>query len=314
MSGPDIDKTDFERGHRFELSTSTALKGKAPAGFDWASYYRTFQRAVMTPRELAIHIWRGYAFTPVWKRARREENFIGGGHVALDFDAGDETSSLGYLMRDGTFAWMFASFGYSTPGSTETAPRSRLVFVLEYPIDDAAEYRAVYQAVAWAIARDGGQTDPACKDPLRLYYGSPNCTVAPNWSVLGKGTIDHILGEYEAAHPPQAQPEKLRIINPSPSEAAKSRKLAAIGLAVRNAPKGEGHTTLLKRAREAGGYVASGAFSDVEVLAELTAAAMARPWSEDAKEIERVIRDGINNGMAAPLYFESAPPIRGMLK
>jgi hypothetical protein len=52
---------DFENGHRFEVMTSTALIGKAPKGFNWAAYYATFEPgALMTPRELAVHIWRGY--------------------------------------------------------------------------------------------------------------------------------------------------------------------------------------------------------------------------------------------------------------
>lgn len=307
------DKTDFENGHRFELSTSTALIGKAPPRFNWTAFYRTFSPTVMTPREMAVHIWRGYPFTPVWEKTRREEDFVSGGHIAFDFDAGDETSSLDYLLRVGTFAWMFASFGYATPSSTDEAPRSRLVFVLEYPIYDAAEYREIYQAVAWCIARDGSHTDPACKDPLRLYYGSKGCKVAPNWSVLGAATIEYILEEHEAAHPPQPQPAKLRIINPSPSETAKNRKLAAIGLAVRNAPLNEGHTTLLKMARLGGGYIEAGALSETDVIAELIAAASTRP-NADAHEIERTIRDGIANGRATPLYFESAPPIRGILQ
>ena len=128
---------NFENEFQFEVMGSSALVGKAPAGFDWARYYRTFRRVVMSPRELAVHVWRGYAFTPVWEGSRREECFVSAGHLAFDFDKGDETSSLDFLMREGSFAWMFASFGYATPSSTPEAPRSRLVFVLEQPICDA---------------------------------------------------------------------------------------------------------------------------------------------------------------------------------
>lgn len=62
----------------------------------------------------------------------------------------------------------------------------RVVYVLEYPIHSAAEYREAYQAVAWWMLGDGAMTDPACKDPLRLYYGSPRGDVRPNWSVLAR--------------------------------------------------------------------------------------------------------------------------------
>lgn len=311
MNTNEFDKTDFENGHKFELMVSTALEGKAPAGFDWAAFYKTFRRQVMTPREMAVHIWRGYSFTPVWATARREENFVSAGHIAFDFDAGDETSSLDYLMRVGTFAWMFASFGYSTPSSTPEAPRSRLVFILESPIYSPNEYRAVYQAVAWWIGRDGSHTDPACKDPLRLYYGSKKCTVAPNWSVLGKASIDVVMAEYKAAHPAPVKPVKATV-PVTPNNGMKAAKLAQLGRTVNGAREGERHNTLLKMARLGGGYIAGGALDEAAVVAELSAAA--RGWGDDEREIERVIRDGIANGKAEPISFQQAAPLTEMFQ
>jgi len=304
----------FENDFRFEIMTSTALVGKAPARFNWTPFYRTFRPAAMTPRELAIHVWRGHPFTPVWQSARREENFVSAGHVAFDFDTGDETSSLDYLMRDGTFAWMFASFGYSTPSSTPDAPRSRLVFVLEFPIHDPAKYREMYQAVTWFIAADGSYTDPACKDPLRLYYGSPRCKVAPNWSVLGAAVIKHAVTEYRAAHPPALSHPVVAYPPIAPDEKRIQSKLAQLGQRVRSAAQGDGHNTLLKTARLAGGYIASGALNEADVIAELLHAAMNRQWTDDEAEIRRVIADGIANGKGAPLQFTAAPGLMGIFR
>lgn len=304
---------DFENGHKFDVMTSTALVGKAPKGFNWAAFYGTFRPALLTPRELAVHIWRGYSFTPVWSKTRREENFVSAGHIAFDFDAGDQTSGLDYLMRDGTFAWMFAAFGYSTPSSTPAAPRSRLVFVLEYPIYTPAEYRAVYQAVAWYIAADGSQTDPACKDPLRLYYGSKDCTVKTNWSVLGQGAIDTAKAEYTAAHPVVKEKPTPYLAPVDPTPGMQDGKLRQIGEKVRTAPLNEGHATLLKMAKLAGGYIASNSLDENAVINELYRAAMTRP-EPNQKEIERAIRDGIDNGKTTPLYFEQKRPLTEMFR
>lgn len=293
---------DFENGYSLEVMTSSALIGKAPAGFNWAAYYKTFGVQRMTPRELAVNVWRGYAFTPVWYEARREENFISAGHIAFDFDAGDESSSLAFLFRDGSFAWMFASFGYSTPSSTPDAPRSRVVFVLKDPILNAAEYRTAYQAVAWFIARDGSPTDPACKDPLRLYYGSKGCEVKANWSILPAAALAYAITEYRAAHPPAPPPASSSSFVPvAPDERRANGKLAQLGQKVHSAPQGDRHNTLLRMARLGGGYIASGALDETAVVAELSAAA--RGWGDDEAEIERVIRDGITNGKTAPVQF-----------
>lgn len=292
---------DFENDHKFELMTSTALKGKAPEGFNWAGYYKTFQRIVITPRQLANLVQRGYATTPVWETARKEENFVSAQHLAFDFDSGDETAALDYLMRVGTFAWMFASFAYTTPSHTPEAPRGRVVFVLEYPIYDPAEFRAAYQAVAWKILQDGSVTDPACKDPLRLYYGSPGCTGKPNWSVLGKAALELVQAEYEAARPVARKELPGRVTVEAPSANMKDAKLQWGGRVVRQAADGERHTVLLKTAHTLGGYVAGAGIAEGDVVAELLAATSS--WGDD-KERERIIRDGLKTGQGKPLHFQ----------
>lgn len=307
---------NFENEFQFEVMGSSALVGKAPAGFDWARYYRTFRRLLMSPRELAVHVWRGYAFTPVWEGSRREENFVSAGHMAFDFDKGDETSSLDFLMREGSFAWMFASFGYATPSSTPASPRSRLVFVLEQPICDAGAYRAAYMAVAWWLAGDGALTDPACKDPLRLYYGSKGGEVRPNWSVLGSATLDYVQEEYQKAFPPRrALQTPLRVVDHAPARGLVEWKRRRIVEAVRGAAPGERHLTLLRRAREAGGYVASGVFEEGEITAQLLDAAAdlgeVRPgWAQEA---ERAVADGLRYGKAKPLHFQGLKPVGELL-
>jgi len=304
---------NFENEFRFEVMGSSALVGKAPAGFDWARYYRTFRRQVMTPRELAVHVWRGYAFTPVWEGSRREECFAG--HLAFDFDKGDETSSLDFLMREGSFAWMFASFGYATPSSTPEAPRSRLVFVLEQPICDAGAYRAAYMAVAWWLAGDGALTDPACKDPLRLYYGSKGGEVRPNWSVLGAATLDYVQEEYRKAFPPRrALQTPLRVVDHAPARGLVEWKRRRIVEAVRGAAPGERHLTLLRRAREAGGYVASGVFEEGEIAAELeSAAGDLGDGEQGVVEVRRTVADGLRYGKAKPLHFQGLKPVGELL-
>lgn len=310
MSSPQ----DFENDFQFEVMTSKALVGKAPAHFNWSQFYRTFRREWLTPRKLAEHVWRGHSFTPVWDKARREENFVSAGHMAFDFDAGDESSGLDALMAVGSFAWMFGSFGYSTPSSTPDAPRSRVVYVLEYPIDNAAEYREAYQAVAWWMLGDGAVTDPACKDPLRLYYGSPRCDVRPNWSVLGKAALDYVVTEYRAAHPPALPVREVAYVPVPPDDRRVNSKLAQLGNRVRNAPQGDGHNTLLKTARLAGGYIATNALDEAAVVTELVHAALARPWADDEAEIRRVIADGIANGKGQPIQFTAAPGLMGMFR
>lgn len=89
--------------------------------------------------------------------------------------------------------------------------------------------------------------------------------------------------------------------------------LARLGRRVSAAPLGEGHITLLRQARLAGGYIASNALDEAAVIRELTAAAMSRPEA-NAAEIERAIADGIAHGKGQPLAFTAAPGLMGVFR
>ena len=112
-----------------------------------------------------------------------------------------------------------------------------------------------------------------------------------------------------------APPAAVRQFVPvEPDGKMKDSKLAQLGDRVRYAPQNEGHNTLLKMARLAGGYIASGALDEAAVIAELLRAALARPWADDETEIERVITDGIANGKGAPLQFTRPPNLMGVFR
>lgn len=296
---------DFENGFSLKVMVSTYLKGKAPAGWNnWPRFHRSFTPTTLSPRELAISIWKGYAFCPVYDGRRREECFKSAGHIAFDFDDGDETSSLPYLMKEGSFSWMFASFAYSTPSSTPETPKSRVVFILEKPIEDAQQYRNVYQALSWWITNvDGSKSDPQCKDSLRLYFGSPNCQVVPNWSILGEGSIAEVMGAYRQEHPPHQKSElKPTPAAPVDSDIVKQKKRLWLEQ-VELASKGTRHETLLKTARLLGGYIASGYYETDNIEDELLRAAL-KNTDEPEHNLMRTIKDGIAHGKGAPLRFD----------
>jgi hypothetical protein len=161
------------------------VRGKMPTDAtaeDWRRYNGSFERQDLTAHGLAAEIYRGYAFAPVFEKGRRvKDNFAAAWHIALDFDTGDERSSLQALAGD-EFADWFASFAYTTPSSTATAPRARLVFVFPHdePITDISEYEELYRALLWRYPA----ADQATKDAVRLFYGSPGCELWANWSIF----------------------------------------------------------------------------------------------------------------------------------
>lgn len=302
---------DLERSHKIRVMMSRGIRGKAPktwAKADWASYHSTFRLTEMTPRALATAVYEGFAFTPVYRGGRRlEDNFGEGWHIALDFDGGDNRSSLDYLMRDGCFCWHNAAFAYSTPSSTTTAPKSRVVFILTEPITSPEDYRRVYAAFAYMAGRDGSKTDPQCKDPLRLYFGSPSCRVIPNWSgmtLAASFALAEWVESERANERPASPPLQQLALSTAPVGEYSPRFLEAILLRladnVHNAPDGERHAARLKNARAAGGYVAAGYFAQADVERALIAAALGNTDSPEGAR--QTILDGVEYGLKKPLH------------
>lgn len=301
----------FENDPLVEVMLSKALIGKAPLEWgrrEWAAYYRTFRHTKLTPRALAAAIWHGYAFAPVYSSGRRiEANFSAAWHIGIDLDTQDETSSLDYIMRPGTFAWTFCSFAYTTPSHTEEKPKGRVVFILENPITEAEEMRAAYQAVAWYMSMDGHTTDRVCKDPLRLYYGSPNCTVSTNWSVLTDSTLAYISEAYVAAHPPPPPPGGANRDGDPPGEGVVMARLRALADNIAYAPDGQRHRTRRDNARAAGGYVGAG-HTDIETAVSVLLPAALGNTETPASTIEEQIRQGVEYGISDPLHIDAIKP------
>lgn len=292
----------FKDNPTINFMLSTELRGKAPPEFDWRRFYSSFKLAQGSPHDLAAAVYTGFAFTPVYKnRRRKEENFHEAYHLAFDLDTQDERSSLDFIMRPGTFSWMFCSFAYSTPSSTPDKPKSRVVFIFQQPVTSAEAMREIYAAVAWRLHDDGLVTDKQCGDPLRLYYGSPGCDVIGNWSLLADDALAYLITEYYEANPP-TPPRKL--VDAAPVyKTADEHVMHIINRTVdnlRGAMVGERHTKRRDIGRAVGGYVAAGYLSKSDALNMLMDAAP----GDSRAEIEKEINEAVEYGMKEPLYIE----------
>ncbi len=307
----------FKDEHTIEVMLSKHIKGKAPIDWqatDWKQFYKTFTPTRLTPYQLAAMIWQGFSFTPVYKNGRRkEENFTAAWHMAFDFD--DEGADLGHLMQNGGTANLFASFAYSTPSSTAKHPKSRVVFVFDYPLETPEQTRELYQAIAWRFEREGSKTDPSCKDPLRLYYGSPDCTVVPNWSVVTNTSedeerpsmVDFFIDEYKAANPPPPEPPKNNTVMTLPADGRYiSQRIDKLLDNVTYAPDGQKHNTLNTSAFVLGGFVASGYIGRFDAISKLEAAIRSNGRAKDLKAARATIEAAVDDGMAKPITIEQS--------
>lgn len=285
-------------------------RGKLPKDTtkpQWARYNASFSREMLTARHLAREIYKGYAFAPVYEGRRKKGCFVGAWHIALDFDTQDTHSAIDTMKRD-EFAWMFASFAYTTPSHTPEKPKARLVFIFPYdePVTDINEYETLYRALLWRFPH----ADKATKDALRLFYGSPKADFWLNWSIFPKAARDVAIEQYQASIPKPVAP--LAIIKTSGDyqkyiETAVSSECEK----VTTAPKGQRHKALLTAGLALGSLTKS-TWAGLTDETALNAIVNAATWAEGDKgenEARRVASDAMSKAQARPEPVLNVPNV-----
>lgn len=111
---------------------------------------------------------------------RKEANFVSRQLLMVDIDAGMTIPEL----FDHAFYTEYGAGFYATPSFTPELHKFRICFVLETAETDSNRLRKINRG----LLRVFGAADAACKDPTRLFYGTPNCELCertdkllPNW-------------------------------------------------------------------------------------------------------------------------------------
>ena len=252
--------------------SSMQLAEKLPPGDErWREFNASFRNLDVLKSDIAGMISEGHAFT-VWHRNqwRNAANYELGQHLALDFDAGNDGSSIPVLMRD-KFVQQYATFVYSTPSHTAEAPKSRVLFCLDTPIMQAKNYVLASRALLWLF----GTADAKCKDAARFFYGSVNCEAVFVNRVLPLAKVREIIGQYIAT----GQEERRRHTAETPAEAqtfdGDADKLVRYWQRrMEGAREGERNDTLNKAAYSLGELVRAGVIRKHDVYNILEPAAV----------------------------------------
>ena len=100
---------------------------------------------------------------------RRESNFVSRQLLMVDVDSGMTIPEL----LDNAFYNTYGAGFYATPSFTPELHKFRICFVLEQPESDAGRLRRINRGLLKVF----GTADEACKDPTRLFYGTPDCVL-----------------------------------------------------------------------------------------------------------------------------------------
>lgn len=98
---------------------------------------------------------------------RNDENFVSRELIMVDIDSGMTIEEL----LDNEWYQEYGAGYYITPSYTVEKPRFRILFRLEQPETDSQRLRKINRGLLALFV----QADQACKDPTRIFYGTPNC-------------------------------------------------------------------------------------------------------------------------------------------
>lgn len=288
------------------VSNSRAELGKIPLGDPaWGAFNGSFRNVNITPEKLGELIQQGYAYTTQHTDYRKAENFVQGQHLALDFDTGDELSSIAVLTQD-PFIARHAAFIHTTPSHKPEQPRARVIIPLDRPVKDGAKYAELAQALVWRFPI----ADQSAKDIARFFYGSKGCEVLwlGNTLTLEDAARELILPYRAAMETLQkvVQPGAIVTSSDVPEKVREKHRNSLLD-GVQNAPDGEKYVTLRNTAITFGGYIAGGYYNRLDVTNWLQGAIRNnRNNVKDLNAAYQTIDEGISYGEKQPLYF--SPP------
>ena len=272
--------------YRIAVSTWALDHKLAPGAPEWSAFNASFTNQSLNPFDFARAIYDGHPFT-TWHANgwRTSANYVCGQHLGLDFDAGDQTSTLPALLSN-PFIHRHANILYTTPSHTPEAPRARVVFLLDTPIMQATNYALAAAALLWLF----GTADRQCKDAARFFYGSMRCDMEMFDNVLSLATVKHIIAQYQASGKRELRRQVDRAIqsNDRYTTAALRNEVEA----VRTAPQGTRNGTLNKACWNLARFIATGELSQIEIEDALTSAALG--VGLEMPEIKATLRSAIN--------------------
>lgn len=157
-------------GHTIDLCISPEPVNGKIAGGDlagWADLYRNLVPVQLDIFGIADAVYKGHVIAPVLDGWRSYDHFVSGQFIGIDIDTENKQAAISTLV-DHDLVQMYGALIYSTPSSTPTAPRSRVVFLLDEPITDPYRYKAAIRT----LSRYFPGYDKSSAEPTRTFFGN----------------------------------------------------------------------------------------------------------------------------------------------
>jgi hypothetical protein len=261
----------------------------------------------MTTEQIAAHVTSGRAIcvAACAKNWRKEAHFISAQLMGVDFDHGTSIADLiGH-----EFVFNYAFLVYATPSSTPDAPRSRVLFALDMPIENLAEYKKLVKRLLLHL--NIVDVDEQCKDGVRIFFGSDT----KDFSLVENAVLPVAILEALPQHPDELPkpPIERRETPITPENATRAQKYAhaakegilnealatPVGVGQRHEAFNAACMKAVARAK-GGWYGFEGIDQDLRIVGQ--------QLDRDPDEIERGIRGAWDKAESFPMSLPDNPP------
>lgn len=274
--------------------------------------FSSFSNVVWTTRQIIVHVLRGNAISVGSTRDthRHSSKFVSSQIMGVDFDNGLSVQQLAQDELAGGYAFLI----YATPSSTPENPRCRALFALDLPIVDADKRRVLNKRLLAYYQQIGEEADKACKDPVRIFFGSETKDYLDNPDAFLPLSIleamprhpDELAAEYASQRREQWLTERLVSgENPDHDRNYALKALQSESDKMARTSDGERHDQNFKSAFAMGQLVGAGALDANEAYRAIFDAALSA--GRNRADAERTTHDGLTAGQNNPRVI---PPPR----
>ena len=319
----------------FQVAINQKYRDKVkPGDGRFWDFNMTFQNTWLTLPKLLGTIREGYAWTAPHRHVRHHRptarnpyhqtsyrvkaNVVGSQLLALDSDTGDERSRFDVLLTD-PFIAEYVGLLHATASSTPTRPRTRVIFVLDKPLETA-----VFEQSLKALLFRYPFCDQSVNHAAAVFYGAQHCEMHLTEKVLPVAVLEQVIWQPYQSHLEKQQRQReavrrKRLDQYGQRDKPDSDQVTRYVLAVRqnlldeliDTPPGQGqrHQRLYAAAFTLGRLLVASWLSTeahaklVRVDAALFGAAEANGYITDYGEDDalRTIENGLDNGRMQPL-------------
>ena len=162
----------------YKVAFGPVMTAKLPPGDSrWRWFNGSFENVELRQDEIAARLYAGQPITTQHSNHwRTSANYLAGQHLGLDFDTCDKDSAISTILKD-PFVRKHASIVHSTISHSPDQPRTRVIFLLDTPIQQAKNYCLAASALLWVF----GSADRQCKDAARYFYGGKPGACEMEW-------------------------------------------------------------------------------------------------------------------------------------